>query len=364
MIFKNIKKSYLPQARSRILIFFTILIFYTVTTGAIFDVTAKRITVNEVNEFTGLNESKVIKTRRDSVGQFLEENSITVGSYDKLSVKETNALQDGMTVTIRRGVPISVETADGILLMGTTQDTAGEAAAELGFGADGAETELVPSADEKIAENGKLKVINITYNDVVFEENIPFEEKRIEDNSMLRGETRVVTPGHCGVKQSVYHVRYRDGVEDYGTLVSESVTLEPVAQVTAYGTLEKAVEVKATKGIASGGLSSRGVMRYKTKLTMNASAYDSSPAQNGGHSRTAIGLVPELGVVAVDPSVIPLGSRLYIESTDGGSSWVYGYAIAGDTGGAIKGNRIDLCYPSNSQCRAFGRRQATVYVLE
>ena len=57
-----------------------------------------------------------------------------------------------------------------------------------------------------------------------------------------------------------------------------------------------------------------------------------------------MGLTPGFGIVAVDPTVIPLGTKLYIESPDGGKSWTYGYCIAGDTGGAIKGNRVDLCY--------------------
>ena len=69
----------------------------------------------------------------------------------------------------------------------------------------------------------------------------------------------------------------------------------------------------------------------------------------------------QYGVVAVDPSVIPLGTKLYIEAVDG--SWTYGYAVAGDTGGAIKGNRIDLFFNSNAEAMSFGRRQAKVYVL-
>lgn len=342
------------------LILAMILIFCAVTTGAMVDSTAKKITVNEINEFTGLNDTKIVKTRVDSVGQFIEMNNITLGEYDKMSAQTINALEDGMTLTIRRAVPVTVETAEGTSVKGITTADPVSAAAELGF-TDG-EIETVPAAGEKITDY--LKIMKITYEDVAFDEEIPFAEETIEDNSMLKGQTRVVTEGVCGIRTTVYRVRYRDGAEDYGVKTSEQVTREPVTRVVAYGTQEKAVEVKATRGIAAGGLSSRGVMRYKTKLTMNATAYDISPAQNGGHSRTAIGLVPNLGVVAVDPSVIPLGSRLYIESTDGGNSWVYGYAIAGDTGGAIKGNRIDLCYPTNRQCVQFGRRQASVYILD
>ena len=73
-------------------------------------------------------------------------------------------------------------------------------------------------------------------------------------------------------------------------------------------------------------------------------------------SKTATGVWPYEGGVAVDPSVIPLGSKLYIEG--------YGRARALDTGGAIKGNRIDLFYDSESECEAWGRRPVTVSILE
>ena len=68
------------------------------------------------------------------------------------------------------------------------------------------------------------------------------------------------------------------------------------------------------------------------------------------------------GVVAVDPRVIPLGTRLYIETADG--SYIYGNAVAGDTGGAIKGNKIDLFMNSYSECMQFGRRTVNVYILD
>jgi 3D (Asp-Asp-Asp) domain-containing protein len=69
------------------------------------------------------------------------------------------------------------------------------------------------------------------------------------------------------------------------------------------------------------------------------------------------------GIVAVDPSVIPLGSKVYVTSADG--SWTYGVASAEDTGGAIKGNKIDLCYSgSSSDVNGFGRRSCVVYILE
>ena len=91
---------------------------------------------------------------------------------------------------------------------------------------------------------------------------------------------------------------------------------------------------------------------------MRASAYTYG---NDGGNYTCLGEPTRRGVVAVDPSVIPLGTRLYIESEDG--KYIYGEAVAGDTGGAIKGNKIDLFVESARECRAFGRRNVTVYIL-
>ena len=66
--------------------------------------------------------------------------------------------------------------------------------------------------------------------------------------------------------------------------------------------------------------------------------------------------------MAVDPRVIPLGTRLYVQSLDGSSD--YGFAVAEDTGGAIKGNKIDLFFETAEQVRQFGRRRVKVYILD
>lgn len=102
---------------------------------------------------------------------------------------------------------------------------------------------------------------------------------------------------------------------------------------------------------------------YKKAITMTATAYDDSYASNGKWGAvTALGTKLRPGVVAVDRRVIPLGTKLYIESMD---SWPdYGFAVAEDTGGAIKGNKIDLFFKDTDTVWKFGRRKVKVYVLD
>lgn len=90
---------------------------------------------------------------------------------------------------------------------------------------------------------------------------------------------------------------------------------------------------------------------FREAVYMESTAY--SPLAG---SHTASGSAVAVGLVAVDPSVIPLGTRLYVEG--------YGYAYAADTGGAIKGNRIDLFFDSEWQCNQWGRRTVKVYILD
>jgi 3D (Asp-Asp-Asp) domain-containing protein len=100
------------------------------------------------------------------------------------------------------------------------------------------------------------------------------------------------------------------------------------------------------------------VTRVARMLSVEATAYDPGPVNNrrGLVGTTSLGLRAHFGIVAVDPKVIPYRSRLYVEG--------YGPGLAGDTGGAIKGARLDLCFNSTREARLYGRRRTKVYLLE
>ncbi|MGG0669807.1 3D domain-containing protein [Sporosarcina koreensis] len=94
------------------------------------------------------------------------------------------------------------------------------------------------------------------------------------------------------------------------------------------------------------------------EITVSASAYTANCNGCSGITSTGINLKqnPDVKVIAVDPSIIPLGTKVYVEG--------YGYAIAGDTGGAIKGNKIDVFFPSKSEAYKWGRKQVKIKILK
>lgn len=90
-------------------------------------------------------------------------------------------------------------------------------------------------------------------------------------------------------------------------------------------------------------------MNIRLTLNVEATAYTFTG------NKTATGVEPRQGLIAVDPKVIAMGSKVYVEG--------YGYAIAADTGGAIRGNRIDVFFPTLRQCIDWGRKPVQIYVL-
>ena len=133
------------------------------------------------------------------------------------------------------------------------------------------------------------------------------------------------------------------------------IKLQTPEEIAAEEAMAQAEREEAAAYVREGYVeTSRGAMRYTDVMVMEASAY--LPTDGGGDCITATGLLATHGIVAVDPDVIPLGTRVYIPG--------YGVAIAADTGGMIEGAMIDLCMEDYDDCMQFGRRDIDVYILE
>lgn len=312
-----------------------------------------------VKQVTIVEEGKdpiTISTFRQTAGDILKEQQIPLNYGDVVVPGETETVVGGGTIEISRAKKITLALDGNEYEIYTVKDTVGEVIADEGVVYDENDRWNV-EPETKIADGMWIQLQRFSYEVIEETESVPFETEKQETTALAEGETKVVTEGKEGVKVNQYGLGKYDGVEETRELLSSEIVEQPVNRV---------VQIGAKRMV----LTSRGseIGRYRAVYTMSATGYDLSYESCGkrpgekGYGVTATGMQARYGVVAVDPSVIPLGSRLYIETTDG--SFVYGTAIAGDTGGSIKGNRIDLFFNSRSEALNFGRRTCKVYVLD
>ncbi len=188
---------------------------------------------------------------------------------------------------------------------------------------------------------------NAEMNEVkVSSEEIPYDSITEQTDELKKGTSEVAQEGVNGVNKITEVTKYVNG-EVADVSVTNEVVSEPIDEVILEGTRKNDV-VPGTN------------IEYSQVITMNATAYCACSICCGSYANgyTANGMKAGYGVAAVDTSVIPLGTKLYVEG--------YGYCIAADTGGAINGNRIDLCYNSHSDAlnSGFGHKNVNVYILE
>ena len=184
---------------------------------------------------------------------------------------------------------------------------------------------------------------------------------------LLEGTENVVQEGADGVRTSIYEVVWSNGQQISRQFVEE-LDSTAVDQIIEYGTakpqpemgsdLGKPVDIKKNAdGSGTLRFADGSTLNFSGAKTMTATAY--TAGHGGADYTTATGTFVQVGTVAVDKNVIPLGTRMFIVTNDG---IVYGMAVAEDTG--VRGNVIDLYYGTYRECIEFGRRSCTVYILE
>ena len=197
-------------------------------------------------------------------------------------------------------------------------------------------------------------------------EDAAYETVRVANPDMEEGTEKVVQGGKNGVRTSVYEVIWSNGQELSRQFVEE-LDSTVVDEIVEYGTAPEATtninsSIASVKKNADGSgtltLADGSTLSFSGVKSMTATAY--TAGHGGADYTTATGTFVRVGTVAVDKSVIPLGTRMYIVSNDG--SVVYGLAVAEDTG--VRGNVVDLYYNTYEECINFGRRGCTVYILE
>ena len=205
------------------------------------------------------------------------------------------------------------------------------------------------------------KTIAIFQEEQVYSARLPHETTYCYSDVLPKGVEQVMTKGKDGELLCAAQVTYINGKEAQREVLRQDVTINPVTEVIAVGTgLRQAgqhIGVTIEDGIIT--LPTGEILTYYDTIQVRATGYTHTDA--GCDMITSTGTTVHIGTVAVDPRYVPYGTRMFIVSNDG--SYIYGISVAEDCGGAIKGDRMDLYFPTTAECFQFGRRNCTVYLL-
>lgn len=316
---------------------------------------------------TADGESKAFSLTGGTVADALEQAGVTLKDRDSANYELDEPLFDKMNIRVSRTVKIKI-TADGI----TSEHEVSAATVRAALEKCGVEVSdddrLNVEAKARPADGMHIIVTRVTTEEVTETEEVDYPTEYLDSDELYEGDTEIRTPGEKGEKKVTYKLIYIGGKLEDKEIVSEEVTKEPVPEVVVRGT--KAGEGSSPSNSYDGG-NGTGVsagtfvdvngstVSYSQVLVGECTAY--YPLNPG--DITSTGVTAGYGCIAVDPSIIPYGTRMYVTSPDG--SVVYGYGVACDTGGAAMAGDIiaDLCYNTEAECSIIGRRDMVIYIL-
>jgi len=229
-----------------------------------------------------------------------------------------------------------------------------------GFGVSEIAVQRSPAAEET-ADDLRLGSVGVVHSTQTYTVSIPYETVYFNDENLPAGAEKVITSGREGQMQHTADVTYENGVETARTVISKTVLEQPVNEVIAHGVGLEA-ESELGKTVIGDGyiiLPSGETLTYNDTMQVVATAYNHT--ESGCDMYTSTQTRVRVGTVAVDPRVIPYGTRMFIVTNDG--EYIYGVCTAEDCGSWIKRKRVDLYYPTMREVNKFGVREATIYFL-
>ena len=286
--------------------------------------------------------------------EVLDEAGFELGKDDTYTTQESGGVSE---IVVQRVQMVSIDNGGQVMTTGTMGETVEQLLTRLNISLD-AQSSLNCALTDETYDGMEIVVSRTSYATETYTQEVPFETKYYNDSTLLEGQEEILTEGSDGEMLCTAHVTYVNGEEVSRTVISSRVTKAPVDRQVAVGIAperEQFGDVTIGNGVITTG--SGEVLTYTRRITVLATAYSCE----GYTGITATGTVARVGAIAVDPSVIPLGTRMFVVSEDG--QVVYGVATAEDTGELIAGYRIDLYYDTEAECYEFGVRNCQVYIL-
>jgi len=341
-------KKYLYALAGLVLVF---AVFIT-TANAMENAGSNRVTVVFLDEGTYMT----VFTQAATVGELLENLQVDLHELDRVTPVANTVIDTTMEIEIERAFPVYLK-LDGAeetivafarpdsFLLTFVNDLGNQTGLDYVFDRDNWQQRLEPG---DILELSTIR--RVTYEDF---EDIAYETDYTYSDELLKNVRQVYIPGIPGRRQVDTLVVYIGGEPYSRTVLSDQVLWGPTNAQAQIGTYLPAGHAMSACG---------ELFAYSRTFLAEATAYTADFASTGRHPGdplfgiTASGLQAQVGVVAVDTNVIPFHTRMYIEG--------YGFAVAGDRGGAIRGYKVDLFFDTRAETVEFGRRHLNVWILD
>ena len=322
-------------------------------------VTLINYSLHTINIFDG-EKTYTVRSLNNNVASVMSGLNLKHSNYEILKTEVSSRFTN---VEISYGYPVYITQGDETLEIKFFGGTVSDALKQANITVDQFDF-VEPALDTKISDTVYIDYSDIEYITGSYEEKIPYKTETLYSSNMNKGVSKTTRQGVDG-KQTVY---YTEKLVN-GTSVEKTVTETKVvsAAVNAKVTVGSK-EVKTSSNVKSVSTLSPSTpieldengnpVNYKSKMTVRATAYTYTG------NKCATGVAPQPGYIAVNPKVIPYGTKMYIKTANG--SYIYGYAIAADTGGFVKKHPtgVDLFLSSESACKNFGVKAVEIYILE
>lgn len=292
-------------------------------------------------------EQRKITTYRNTVAQALKTNDILIGPKDKVSPALDSKLTDEESIIIKKAVNVKIKADGKDIDILSSEDNIGSMLLAEGITL-GANDKVEPDKSTRLTEGMNINVIRVGFKTITEIVPVPFKEVIKVNRSLANTKKQISQEGKNGEKKITTIITYEDEKEVSREIVGETITKSSRDKIIVQGTYPYMPVSR-----------SGSIMSYSKVIEVRATAYW---AVNGvGRTYTASGRKavwnPDgYSTIAVDKSVIPYGTKLFVQG--------YGFAIAADTGTAIKGNKIDVYFNTYDQACDWGAKYVKVYVLK
>jgi len=295
------------------------------------------------------DERRTIWTTADTVKELIQQEDIDVTEHDRIEPALDTVIKNDLSLTIDKAFQITLNVGEEEKQHVWTTSTT---VADFLKNQDVQLNELdkvEPALTDELTEKSNVTVTRIEKVTDVVEEPIAFNVVEKKDDNIEKGVQKVINSGKEGKQEKHYEVTIENGQEVTRKLLKTETVQKSEDRVVALGT--KVVQTSTT-------VASRGNDSVSKEFYVNSTAYTANCNGCSGTTATGVNLKanPNAKVIAVDPNVIPLGTKVYVEG--------YGYAVAADTGSAIKGNKIDVFLSSKSAAYRWGSKRVKIKILE